>query len=99
MDRLPHFLCIIMLAVQVLSLVAKSQALEGSSGSMAPRAWPEAQPPNGVIAESPRSRLMGKHRYSDAGGDFILGGFVMVMVVVVACYIRVTRKNPEAAKA
>ncbi|GKV30813.1 hypothetical protein SLEP1_g39588 [Rubroshorea leprosula] len=102
MAKLSSYYFCIMLAVEVLSFVAKSQALEGS-GSMAPRGtWSDAYPPGpggGMMAESAHIRLLGRHHDSAAGGEAILGGFVMAFVVAVACYIRVTRRTPEAAKA
>ncbi|KAF8031423.1 hypothetical protein BT93_D0586 [Corymbia citriodora subsp. variegata] len=40
-------------------------------------------------------RVQRHHSSGAAGGDVILGGFVMALVVVVLCYIRVTRKSKE----
>ena len=49
-----------------------------------------------MIAEGPVIRAIGKHYSSDksaAGGDVILGGFVMALAVAVVCYLRVTRSH------
>ncbi|KAI6703929.1 hypothetical protein NL676_013065 [Syzygium grande] len=52
-----------------------------------------------MMAEAPvmrATRRVQRHHSSwAAGGDVILGGFVMALVVVVLCYIRVTRKSKE----
>ncbi|KAI6703933.1 hypothetical protein NL676_013069 [Syzygium grande] len=50
-----------------------------------------------VMAEAPvmraTRRVQRHHPSGETGGDVILGGFVMALVVVVLCYIRVTRKS------
>ncbi|KAI3437322.1 uncharacterized protein J3R85_005455 [Psidium guajava] len=52
-----------------------------------------------MMAEAPvmraTRRVQRHHSSGAAGGDVILGGFVMALVVVVLCYIRVTRKSKE----
>ncbi|KAJ6738025.1 hypothetical protein OIU74_003062 [Salix koriyanagi] len=49
-----------------------------------------------VIPASPGIRRIARH-HSDkseaAGGDVILGGFLVAIIAVVLCYIRVTRPN------
>ncbi|XWS18258.1 hypothetical protein CRYUN_Cryun32bG0028100 [Craigia yunnanensis] len=94
MARFRH-LCII-LAVECFSFIIKFQATDGSS-LIPPEAGRDADPPDiEIIAEGPVIRAIGKHYSSDksaAGGDVILGGFVMVMAVAVVCYLRVTRSQ------
>jgi hypothetical protein len=48
-----------------------------------------------VIPASPWIRRIARHHSdkSEAGGDVILGGFLVAIVAVVLCYIRVTRRN------
>ncbi|KAK3433303.1 hypothetical protein EUGRSUZ_D00879 [Eucalyptus grandis] len=53
-----------------------------------------------VMTEAPvmraTRRVQRHHSSTAAGGDVILGGFVMALVIVVLCYIRVTRKRKES---
>ncbi|KAG5246834.1 transcription factor DYSFUNCTIONAL TAPETUM [Salix suchowensis] len=49
-----------------------------------------------VIPASPGIRRIARHRSDKseaAGGDVILGGFLVAIIAVVLCYIRVTRPN------
>ena len=48
-----------------------------------------------VIPASPGIRRIARHHpdKSEAGGDVILGGFLVAIIAVVLCYIRVTRPN------
>ncbi|KAF8031421.1 hypothetical protein BT93_D0584 [Corymbia citriodora subsp. variegata] len=52
-----------------------------------------------AMAEAPvmraTRRVQRHHSSGAAAGDLILGGFVMALIVVVLCYIRVTRKRKE----
>ncbi|KDP20836.1 hypothetical protein JCGZ_21307 [Jatropha curcas] len=50
---------------------------------------------NGIIAVTPGIRQIARHHpnRSVAGGDVILCGFLMAIVAVVFCYIRITRRN------
>ncbi|XVF27771.1 hypothetical protein REPUB_Repub14bG0137500 [Reevesia pubescens] len=88
----------LVLAAEGFSFIVKFQATDGSRIIPA-EAGRDADPPVvEMIAEAPVIRAIGKHYSSDksaAGGDVILGGFLMAMVVAVACYLRVTRRNKE----
>ena len=88
-------LCII-LAVECFNFIVKFQATDGSR-LIPPEAGTDAYTPYvEIIAEGPVIRVIGKHYSSDrsaAGGDVILGGFVMAVVVAVVCYLRVTRSH------
>ncbi|KAL3742029.1 hypothetical protein ACJRO7_017504 [Eucalyptus globulus] len=89
--------------------VAKTWANDdlGMSGLPTERSDPPALSPapseggigSSVMAEAPvmigTRRVQSHHSSGAAGGDVILGGFVMALVVVVLCYIRVTRKSKE----
>ena len=94
MARFRH-LCIIF-AAECFSFIIKFQATDGSS-LVPPEAGRDADPPDVEIkAEGPVIRAIGKHYSSDksaAGGDVILGGFVMALAVAVVCYLRVTRSQ------
>uniref|UniRef100_A0A6N2KXB8 Uncharacterized protein n=1 Tax=Salix viminalis TaxID=40686 RepID=A0A6N2KXB8_SALVM len=49
-----------------------------------------------IIPASPGIRRIARHhsdKSEDAGGDVILGGFLVAIIAVVLCYIRVTRPN------
>ncbi|KAB5560503.1 hypothetical protein DKX38_005460 [Salix brachista] len=48
-----------------------------------------------VIPASPGIRRIARHHSdkSEAGGDVVLGGFLVAIIAVVLCYIRVTRPN------
>ncbi|CAK7350825.1 unnamed protein product [Dovyalis caffra] len=66
-------------------------------GLTQPPAAPSPAPSEGgtVIPANHSIRRIARHHpdKSEAGGDVILGGFVVVVVAVVLCYIRVTRRN------
>ncbi|EOY28514.1 Basic helix-loop-helix DNA-binding superfamily protein, putative [Theobroma cacao] len=93
-----HHLCIV-LAAGFFSFIVMFQATDGSRLTP-PEAGIDADPPDvKMIAEGPVIRAIGKHSSLDksaAGGDVILGGFVMAVVVAVVCYLRITRKSQEA---
>ncbi|XVE87876.1 hypothetical protein DITRI_Ditri19aG0023700 [Diplodiscus trichospermus] len=92
-----HF-CIV-LAAEFFSFIVNFQPTNGSRFTPA-EAGTDAVPPDiEMIAEGPAIRAIGKHYSTEkaaAGGDVILGGFLMVLVVAVVCYLRVTRRNPKA---
>lgn len=56
-----------------------------------------AEPPTPPgAAEGPAAQLEGggrRHDRSEAGAEVILAGFAAAVMVVIFCYIRVTRKN------
>lgn len=88
-------LCIV-LAAQCSSFTVMFQAEAAGTDA-------EANPPRvtNMIAEAPVIRAIGKHYSSSdhksaAGGDVILGGFLMVLLVAVVCYLRVTTRRQEA---
>ncbi|XP_022720833.1 uncharacterized protein LOC111278492 [Durio zibethinus] len=89
----------IILAAECFSFIVKFQATNGSR-IISPEAGIDADTLQvEMIAEGPVIRAIGKHYSSDksaAGGDVILGGFVMAVVVAVVCYLRITRRSLEA---
>ncbi|XVF25941.1 hypothetical protein REPUB_Repub13aG0257300 [Reevesia pubescens] len=93
-----RYLCIV-LASEFFSFIVKFQATDGSRIIPA-ETGTDADPPvvEMIAAEGPVIRAIGKHYSSDnsaEGGDIILGGFVVAVVVAVVCYLR-HKKEPRS---
>ncbi|KAJ6364062.1 hypothetical protein OIU76_029073 [Salix suchowensis] len=74
----------------LIILTAKNK----SKAALPPAPSPAPSEGGVVIPASPGIRRIARH-HSDkseaAGGDVILGGFLVAIIAVVLCYIRVTR--------
>ncbi|OMO64972.1 Basic helix-loop-helix DNA-binding superfamily protein [Corchorus olitorius] len=99
MARFRHH-CIV-LAAEFFFFIVMFQTADGSR-LMPPESGPyAAYPPDTIFenaAKGPVIRAIRKHysyKKAQVGGDVILGGFVMALVVAVVCYIRLTRKSQK----
>ncbi|KAF9683463.1 hypothetical protein SADUNF_Sadunf04G0016200 [Salix dunnii] len=77
----------------LLSIVLAHLSMLGLSQPPAPSSAPSER--GMVIPASPGIRRIARHHSDnfEAGGDVILGGFLVAIIAVVLCYIRVTRPN------
>jgi hypothetical protein len=82
---------LLLLAMVLGDVAMAARPLRGIAEPMSPGA---ADGPAGSAAEQPGGGGGGRqHDRSEAGAEVILAGFAAAVLVVVFCYIRVTRKN------
>jgi hypothetical protein len=85
---------LLLLAMVLGDVAMAARPLRGIAEPMSPGA---ADGPAGSAAEQPGGGGGGgggrQHDRSEAGAEVILAGFAAAVLVVVFCYIRVTRKN------
>jgi hypothetical protein len=88
---LERWMLLLLLAMVLGDVAMAARPLRGIAEPMSPGA---ADGPAGSAAEQPGGGGGGRqHDRSEAGAEVILAGFAAAVLVVVFCYIRVTRKN------
>ncbi|CAL4917480.1 unnamed protein product [Urochloa decumbens] len=98
--------CFLPLARLLLLLVVLGAALHGEVAVARPLRGIVAEPPAspGAVAPGPGDAAQagaggggGRPDRSEAGGEVILAGFAAAVIIVVFCYIRVTRESSSGS--
>ncbi|RCV42207.1 hypothetical protein SEVIR_9G197400v4 [Setaria viridis] len=95
--------CSLLPLARLLLLVVVLGAVLHCNGAVARPLLGIAEPPAspGAVAEGPgddaaRAGAGGRPDRSEAGGEVILAGFAAAVIIVVFCYIRVTREKSSS---